>query len=366
MLSLLCCGSAHGARFQVDGTFSYQSYLASGEKALYLNNRFEAVVDNCNWTITAYPLSANLQSFVSQSCSFDGTNLIQGIAVNSAHVRTPDGSPLPADGIIAITNHVGVLTDKVPYFRKDYIGAVWLTYASSCYFEGITDGRMHNLFTMQESHVRESTRRDWKEKFTRTPWKRNPMFNDVLEMFTSGVGLSRRSGEWTTVTFAKPFDKGYLRMACAASGEIEKDGFAIPKKNVITLYSPKQGGTSSKDIRVAAVITVEATGLSLLGEETLTHGAGRIELPSFVKDHRLPVGDRFVSYYTSNGIPGSTSSPSFNLAVERTKRIEKALAAKPQSSKKSRGRVVFLIVSTVSLLGFIILIKSSSRKPKNQ
>lgn len=247
---------------------------------------FELHFDDCAWSLTMVRNDEGTNSTTTHY-KYDGTNLLYA-------VLPPPGSPPSTLGSGSVE------PVAVPRAIDQMGPAVWLAFASECYFAQLTNGMAISIEPMDG--------RNGPSKRYEVPYRAT--FSHEAPYLPQEVVYTRinsqqllSTGAVVTNALRAPFQNGYIKTRYEATSFTNVDGLVFPKSFTYELFFPQLKAKSEKDLFVANRVVGEVTKI-VSGPSTIKDPL--LDQTLYIQDKRLP--EAYVLYAYSNALPATNSA----------------------------------------------------------
>jgi hypothetical protein len=324
------------AQYEVEGQIEQTIYKADGTSQLEQTNRFTVFVNDCSWLIQATNFDESGQPLtVSVTASANG-----GVIYSVVVPANPDDPMRGRPGSAPFWNTANIYSNAAPVGETDgdYIGHLWLMFASGCHLKNLSTNRLTPVYDVNASASVDSTLE------RRAKW-------DLAD----GQGSSPLN-----VTYYLNSDEALIDATYAATGVTNAGNLTIASGFVFeqrtgarfTAGPTKPGdATPSYRIRKRAVATVTAVRPYCSRKEFVPTTKGDTR----VTDERLarvPNANRRMFYRFPDGVRW--------ISVESAKRMV-ATQSPPRNPPSKPIVVVFLLAPAAVVLSLWFLNRSKGQ-----
>jgi len=347
-----------GPSFTVYGTIESKFYDTTAKPSHTIAYNYQVSVSNCLWVIQLHPISfwsAAPDAFPAAtnsvcSAKYDGTNIYLLHSFEKwAESKRNSGEKIGWNVANAL-----VVRGEVP--RDPFaegIGAVWLSYASSCYFRGRTNHDIEPMFSCTTSLITPE-----QIVHQRGAWRLIDMsyVPEFLTVYNDGTPLtfnSLASGH-EPQKYSSPYDHGFTAAQYKVDQFTNFSGMQFPVSATFKSLAPRANGTSTNDLRVVVEHKILANQFS--SETGIDNAPPSVPGETSVTEHRF-FGEVVAFSYRTQGRLLTDSEvkdlPEYQIAKKVgwvTPRNFTALNEQP-AGKNKRG---VLLVVFISLAGIIL------------
>jgi len=333
-------GEQHPA-FKVKGQISYEAFLANGTN-LYWTRDFNVVVQDCRWIIESFDKSKKQYQINVRTNEL----MYNAIAVN------PSNS-------LSLNNFTVVVEDnEVPPEDISGISILWLTYASDCYLNSVTNNKYKPVWMLDDPALR-------KEGFTTSGIldRMEGHLPKQLAYLNTGAIYARAQGNRVVIRAPASF-RGAVTNAIYRTLETTKiGGFLIPNSFQYERY----GVSPTFATHLLTRVTGKATLVEAFSKDD--EAAPDLKGRMFFIDKRFENSktniDLFTYRTTNTAFPSSTDQ----LILDERKMALKNQAVINRSKKTeysipTKQRQILFLLATVSILPFawIIFLKLKKKQ----
>lgn len=349
-----CPGSGHG--FRAQGTITRSDIRMDGQQ-LKSSANFIVARDGCEWSIKTW-ISSSTNGIKYNELGCDGTNIHAVIVldtnisgtVGSESVAAPLKGREPARSAAFNTANAVVMKGQFPIPTQVDVFAtpVWLALASGCYFESITNSKVHPPYPMgplvDANKYRVNANWSWLAGAERIPEK--------IVYFAEGKVF----GPQKEKVLSPPYNNGYTGAIYEVTAKsLLPGGSQFPLEFRFTRFAPKADGTNASDLRVTEYFTGRIENFE--PDKTSSQFVPNLPEMAIVRDKSTVTTNGGYVYVSSNG--------SWMGASEISNRLQStsATAGKRVPNESTRRTVVVLFIGTSICLA-VLLLKFLRRTPK--
>jgi hypothetical protein len=265
---------------------------------------FRFIEDGCQWRAwSTNTLASDNEPFLGVEVAGDGENIYETRILDPA--KTSGGR---AERILP--NMIVVKSGKFPSMHTGFTGALWLGYASHCFFTDLTNGRMPFVTALSPSMFRSDL------LYSFTVARNADAIREITFRNDGRYPLVDSLGVLTFKQLKPPFDKGCIESRYIVDEFETTNRWKYPKRYRIT-YFTAQLGLQALDSPILTRVQVTAHHVAL--KHNPLEPVTRVTGLSTVYDERMKGRDGApVSYFTKDFIY-RTNTPEFHQATERNR-----------------------------------------------
>jgi len=310
---------------------------------------FEFEIDKCNWIIRLLNFPTN--NFIqSQIGFFDGKTLgfITYLNTNfiSKTTSTEPKTTKKAENIGDV-----ILEEKtVPPEDEFALLAVWLAFASKCYFSENTNSFPY-VFGNGNGQLRDIVKYSLKViKETAPPFlpKEIEFFSDGIDLPITGTSLDER--------LQPPFDKGFLLARFKSEGFNEFQGHSIPKTFSLDIYLPKSTALHSNEVEVAYSVQADLASFEI-AKSTSYENPPRLLGKVYVQDRRFSSATPkvpYVFYFSTNKVAETSNTNLLNVYKEHAESLRaKNTQTLTASGKFPKILILLIVIAAFPLINYV-------------
>jgi hypothetical protein len=281
----------------VSGECWYTTFDEKGSGERRTTRAFTAKFDGCRWRIRTSQSGTNGARWGSSSHIYmEEANGADSLFVT--RVSKPPKEPTDAP---FLATSITVTWGKTPSAEPErFSAAIWFPYASECEIGMITNGRIRNFFSMNDTMVRE----DISFPFT-TRFLSNSLLQEVLVRNEGFQPVPKPDGTIEKRHFQPPLSEGYVVYAFNVIAFTNVGKLVVPRHSQIQYFLPKPG--TPTNTRKGAQIDVVAHSISIAN--VFLPPPELVPKPAWICDKRLQKMSGEDFNYCSKGFVYETNAP---------------------------------------------------------
>ena len=246
--------------------------------------------------------------------------------------REFDENKLPPADSPVMTKSVTVSWGKTPYVDPEQLtGAIWFPYAWECELGTITNGRIRNIFSMNDSLVRDDITFPFSVRYLSN--SAAPVIQEVVIRNEGFWHVISPEGKVSHRPAKAPYSAGFVESKFTALEFTNVAELVVPRRSQIQCFITKAGAVTNTDTRLLGQVDLVASSITVTN--FFLAPPELVKPPAMIYDKRLRrLGEEDFSYL-SKGLVYETNSPEVERIYRKFDEIE---ILKAQAAEKARAK----------------------------
>jgi hypothetical protein len=280
--------------FFIEGSAKMHFYTPDGNTHAQATMLFTLSVKDCSWLLRfrrAYEGSNGAHAPDYQEISCDETNIyyISSMRSEVARFKASHNDEVPPN----VANGLSYEGQVFHHRLADEVGAIWLAYASTCYFRSQSNNFIEPAMAFDGFG---STYEPGDHARLRAEWTLTDSEPNLpVQLVYFGDGYRRtRNGRFK---LPAPYDRAFTNAIFQVQAYTNITGLRLPLESSLKVFTPRRDSAAAQDLRLLVEYNVHLTNAS----RTVSVASFRPELPgvTLLEDRR--VGS--LQYFATNGWP---------------------------------------------------------------